>query len=181
MQARLLKDFGEKGIDANKDGTLTCDEIKAFFDANPSLRPPPPPPQGPPPCADPIPADMQARLLKDFGEKGIDANKDDTLTCDEIKAFFDANPSLRPPPPPPPQGPPPCADPIPADMQARLLKDFGEKGIDANKDGTLTCDEIKAFFDANPPPPPCGGPRHGKDKGPRGACPKSKAGPATGR
>src|SRR3989304_7860838 len=87
---------------------------------------------GPPPCADPIPAEMQAKLLKDFGGKGIDANSDGALTCDEVKTFFDANPLLRPHPP---CGPPPCADPIPAEMQAMLLKDFGGKGIDANKDG----------------------------------------------
>ena len=54
-------------------------------------------------------------------------------------------------------GPPPCRDPMADDLQAKLLNDFGDKGIDANGDGTLTCDEVKAFFDANPPPgsPPC--------------------------
>jgi hypothetical protein len=109
---------------------------------------------GPPPCRDPMADDLQAKLLNDFGDKGIDANGDGTLTCDEVKAFFDANPSLRPPRP---GGPPPCRDPMPDDLQAKLLNDFGDKGIDANGDGTLTCDEVKAFFDANPPPgsPPC--------------------------
>jgi len=145
LQAKLLNDFGDKGIDANGDGTLTCAEVKAFFDANPSLRPPRP--GGPPPCRDPMPADLQAKLLNDFGDKGIDANGDGTLTCAEVKAFFDANPSLRPPRP---GGPPPCTDPMPADLQAKLLNDFGDKGIDANGDGTLTCDEVKAFFQANP-------------------------------
>ena len=152
LQGKLLNDFGDKSIDANGDGTLTCDEVKAFFDANPSLRPPRP--GGPPPCTDPMPGHLQAKLLKHFGDKGIDANEDGTLTCDEAKAFFDANPSLRPPRP---GGPPPCTDPMPDDLQAKLLNDFGDKGIDANGDGTLTCDEVKAFFDANPPPgsPPC--------------------------
>jgi Ca2+-binding EF-hand superfamily protein len=144
-QANLLERFGDKDIDANKDGTLTCEEVKAFFKANPDLRPHHP--DGPPPCADPIPTDKQANLLEKFGDKGIDANKDGTLTCDEVKAFFKANPELRPHRR---GGPPPCADPIPTDKQANLLEKFGNKGIDANKDGTLTCDEVKAFFKANP-------------------------------
>ena len=28
----LKRALGDKGIDANKDGTVTCDEVKAFFD-----------------------------------------------------------------------------------------------------------------------------------------------------
>ena len=186
MQAKLLEDFGEKGIDANADGTLTCEEVKAFFDANPSLRPPPPHgrgPCGPPPRVDPIPAEIQSKLLTEFGEKGIDADADGTLTCEEIKAFFDANPSLRPPPPPHgrgPCGPPPCVDPIPAEIQSKLLTEFGEKGIDANADGTLTCEEVKAFFDANPslrPPPPPGDRPPCDGHGPKGRDVQSKSGP----
>ena len=162
-QAKLLERFGDKGIDANKDGTLTCDEIKTFFEANPQLRPHHEGHGGPPQCTDPIPADKQAELLKQFGDKGIDADKNGTLTCAEVKTFFDANPDLRP------HhgrhgGPPPCSDPIPADKQAELLKQFGDKGIDADKNGTLTCAEVKTFFDANPQlrphhgPPPCSDP-----------------------
>jgi len=161
IQTRLLADFDDKGIDANSDGTLSCEEVKAFFDANPDLRPPRP--HGPPPCMDPIPAEIQTKLLADFGDKGIDANGDGTLTCEEVKAFFDANPDLRPPRP---HGPPPCMDPIPAEIQTKLLADFGDKGIDANSDGTLACEEVKAFFDANPDlRPHRGGPRLGD--GPR--------------
>jgi Ca2+-binding EF-hand superfamily protein len=149
-QAKLLEKFGDKGIDANKDGTLTCEEVKAFFKANPDLRPHRGGrggPGGPPPCTDPIPADRQAKLLEKFGDKGIDANKDGKLTCDEVQAFFKANPDLRPHR----RGDrPPCTDPIPADKQAKLLEKFGDKGIDANKDGKLTCDEVQAFFKANP-------------------------------
>ena len=36
---RLLDEFGDQGIDADGDGVLTPGEIKAFFDANPDLRP----------------------------------------------------------------------------------------------------------------------------------------------
>jgi hypothetical protein len=168
MQTRLLEKFANQGIDASGDGTLTCDEIKAFFEANPDLRPHGHGPGGPPPCSDPIPAQMQTRLLEKFGEQGIDANGDGTLTCDEIKSFFQANPDLRPhgpggPPMHGPFGPPPCSDPIPTQMQTRLLEEFGAQGIDANGDGTLTCDEIKAFFQANPDlrPPGCGEPPPG--------------------
>ena len=98
---------------------------------------------GPGPCTDPIPADKQAKLLEKFGDQGIDANKDGILTCDEVKAFFKTNPQL---------GPwrrggfGPCADPIPDERQAMLLKKFGDKGIDANKDGKLTCEEVKACY-----------------------------------
>ncbi|HVP09575.1 MAG TPA: hypothetical protein VMV94_00110 [Phycisphaerae bacterium] len=160
-QAKLLEKFGDKGIDANKDGTLTCDEVKAFFKANPDLRPHRP--DGPPPCTDPIPAERQAKLLEKFGDKGIDANKDGTLTCDEVKAFFKANPDLRPHKGGKGKGKGPmCQDPIPADRQAKLLEKFSDKGIDANKDGTLTCDEVKAFFKANPDLRPHKG---GKGKG----------------
>jgi hypothetical protein len=136
-------------------------------------------PGGPPPCTDPIPAEIQAKLLADFGEKGIDADKGGTLTCAEVKAFFDANPSLRPPRP---CGPPPCVDPIPAEIQARLLADFGEKGIDANGDGTLTCAEVKAFFDANPSlrPPPPGGPCGGPPPGPPPCAGNGTAGAKSG-
>ena len=101
---------------------------------------------GPPQCVDPIPAERQANLLKNFGDKGIDADRDGALTCDEVKAFFQANRQLRPHP----GGSPQCVDPIPADKQANLLKNFGDKGIDADEDGALTCDEVKAFFQANP-------------------------------
>jgi hypothetical protein len=178
-QARLLGHFADKGIDTNKDGTLTCEEVKAFFQANPQLAPSRHGrgPGGPPrECADPIPQERQAQLLEHFGDKGIDANKDGTLTCDEVKAFFQANPQLAPGPHGRgPGGPPPvCADPIPQERQAKLLEHFGDKGIDANKDSGLTCDEVKAFFQANPelrpgphgcgpggPPPPCGASTNG--------------------
>jgi len=169
-QAKLLADFGDKGIDANKDGALTCDEVKAFFQANPQLRPHR---GGPPECTDPIPAERQAKLLKDFGDKGIDANKDGKLTCDEVKAFFQANPQLRPNR----GGPMECTDPIPAERQAELLKRFGDKGIDANKDGTLTCDEVKAFFAANAPEMKGGRP----GKGFHGGAGQMKAGPHMGK
>jgi Ca2+-binding EF-hand superfamily protein len=36
--------------------------------------------------------------------------------------------------------------PVPEAKQTRLLERFGEEGIDANGDGTLTCDEVHAFF-----------------------------------
>ena len=171
-QAKLLADFGDKGIDANKDGTLTCDEVRAFFQANPQLRPHRGGP-GPMECTDPIPAERQAKLLKDFGDKGIDANKDGKLTCDEVKAFFQANPQLRPNR----GGPMECTDPIPAERQAELLKRFGDKGIDANKDGTLTCDEVKAFFAANAPEMKGGRP----GKGFHGGAGQMKAGPHMGK
>ena len=45
-----------------------------------------------------------------------------------------------------------CVDPIPQNRQAQLLERFGERGIDANGDGVLTCEEVNAFFQANPPP-----------------------------
>lgn len=35
---------------------------------------------------------------------------------------------------------------IPAEKQARLLEQFGDQGIDADGDGTLTRDEVRAFF-----------------------------------
>jgi len=128
---------------------------------------------GPPPCTDPVPAERQEKLLAEFGAKDIDADKDGTLTCAEIKAFFDANPSLRPHHP---HGPPPCADPMPADMQEKLLAEFGEKGIDADKDGTLTCAEIQAFFKANPPPKPsCPAQSQGKSDNAKSAGGSSKA------
>jgi hypothetical protein len=40
---------------------------------------------------------------------------------------------------------PPCQDPIPDEKQARLLDRFGDQGIDANGDGALTCEEVRAF------------------------------------
>lgn len=98
-----------------------------------------------PPCEDPIPDEFQARLLERFGEEGIDADGDGVLTCEEIEAFFEANP---------PMGPghcglrPPCEDPIPDEFQARLLERFGEEGIDVDGDGVLTCEEVEAFFSA---------------------------------
>jgi hypothetical protein len=114
---------------------------------------------GPPPCMDPIPTEIQTKLLEEFSAKGIDANGDGTLTCEEVKAFFDANPDLRPHRP---CGPPPCTDPIPTEIQTKLLEEFSAKGIDANDDGTLTCEEVKAFFDANPDlRPHRGGPPRG--------------------
>jgi len=148
-QTRLLEKFGEKGIDADKNGTLTCEEVKAFMQKNHpkdsrhgsrhhgSHKE----------CTDPIPADKQAKLLEHFGEKGIDADKDGTLTCEEVKAFMQKNHpkdsrhgsrhhgSHKE-----------CTDPIPADKQAMLLEKFGSKGIDADKNGTLTCEEVKTFF-----------------------------------
>lgn len=36
--------------------------------------------------------------------------------------------------------------PIPEDKQEELLKEHGDEGIDANDDGTLTRDEVRAFF-----------------------------------
>ena len=36
--------------------------------------------------------------------------------------------------------------PIPEDRQAELLREYGDEGIDANGDGTLTRDEVRAFF-----------------------------------
>lgn len=36
--------------------------------------------------------------------------------------------------------------PIPKDKQAELLKEHGDEGIDADDDGTLTRDEVRAFF-----------------------------------
>ena len=36
--------------------------------------------------------------------------------------------------------------PVPEAKQTRLLERFGDEGIDANGDGTLTCDEVHAFF-----------------------------------
>lgn len=135
---------------------------------------------GPPPCADPMPDGIQTKLLEEFGDAGIDADASGTLTCEEVKAFFDANPDLRPPRPPH-HGPPPCVDPIPEDIQSMLLEDFGDEGIDADASGSLTCDEVEGFFEANPPPgpppghragPPPGGPRGMKGKvapGPRGS------------
>jgi len=143
-QEALLKNFVDKGIDANNDGVLICEEVRSFFKANPQLRP-----QGHPrhECTDPVPAARQTWLLNVFGDKGIDANKDGALTCEEIKTFFDNNPQLRPPPRP--RHHRMCTDPISSARQARLLEKFGGKGIDANNDGALTCDEVRAFFRQN--------------------------------
>ncbi len=38
-QARLLEKFGDQGIDADQDGMLTHAEVRAFFEANPDLKP----------------------------------------------------------------------------------------------------------------------------------------------
>jgi len=138
-QARLLKRFGEKGIDANRDGTLTCSEVNAFFQANPQLKPHHARAEE---CTDPIPAGKQAKLLKQFGDKGIDANKDNALICAEVNAFFQSNPQLKSRH----EKFEDCTDPMPANKQAKMMKRFGSKGIDANKDGVLTCDEVKAFY-----------------------------------
>ena len=43
---------------------------------------------------------------------------------------------------------PACEDPIPDEIQTMLLERFGDDGIDADADGTLTCEEINAFFEA---------------------------------
>ncbi len=112
-----------------------------------------------PPCEDPISDDMQAGLLERHGSDGIDADGDGVLTCEEVEAFFAANP-----PPGPRHGGhrPPCEDPIPDDMQAGLLERHGSDGIDADGNGVLTCEEVEAFFAANPPP----GPRHGGQRPP---------------
>ena len=37
-------------------------------------------------------------------------------------------------------------EPIPAAKQAKLLEKFGDQGIDADSDGVLTHEEVKAFF-----------------------------------
>jgi hypothetical protein len=135
---------GDKGIDANKDSTLLCSEVNAFFQANPQLKPRR---EGKSEeCTDPISAGKQAKLLKQHGDQGIDANKDGALTCTEVNAFFQANPQLKSRREH--DRTQNCTDPIPSEKQARMLKRFGDKGIDANKDGTLTCDEMKAFYDA---------------------------------
>ncbi len=41
-------------------------------------------------------------------------------------------------------------EPIPEQRQDRLLERFGEKGIDADEDGTLTREEVRAFFADRP-------------------------------
>ncbi|MHC4442001.1 MAG: EF-hand domain-containing protein [Planctomycetota bacterium] len=140
-QAKLLEHFGEKGIDADKNGTLTCEEVKAFMKEN---RPKGSRHHGHHrECTDPIPEDKQTGLLEHFGEKGIDADKNGTLTCEEVKAFMKENR---------PKGSRhhghhwECEDPIPEDKQTKLLEKFGSKGIDADKDGTLTCKELRKFF-----------------------------------
>ena len=38
------------------------------------------------------------------------------------------------------------SEPIPEDRQAQFLKQYGDEGIDANGDGTLTRDEVRTFF-----------------------------------
>ena len=53
-----------------------------------------------------------------------------------------------------------CEDPIPQEKQTKLLEKFGEKGIDADQNGTLTCEETKAFF---------GKRHHGDNRGHRDA------------
>ena len=96
-------------------------------------------------CTDPIPTERQTALLGRFGEEGIDANGDGVLTCREVNPFMDEHH---------PMGPGcdrQCTDPIPDERQAMLLERFGDQGIDANGDGVLTCDEVKAFFAARDP------------------------------
>ncbi len=41
------------------------------------------------------------------------------------------------------------ATPVPEDKQAKLMEKFGDQGIDADEDGTLTQDEVHAFFAEN--------------------------------
>ena len=40
---------------------------------------------------------------------------------------------------------------IPDEKQTKLIEQFGGEGIDANKDGTLTRDEVHTFFAAKHP------------------------------
>ena len=61
------------------------------------------------------------------------------------------------------EGPPNGA--VPEAKQARLLERFGDEGIDADRDGTLTRDEVETFFATNDLPCEKGRFRKGDSKG----------------
>lgn len=64
-------------------------------------------------------------------------------------------------------------EPIPAARHAKLLERFGDQGIDADSDGVLTHEEIKAFFAAKHGHGEArkSGRKEGKHHGMKGCCP----------
>ena len=106
-QTKLLEKFGDEGIDADADGVLTREEVRAFFaDQYPErMRGKhrkhdghgPHGMKGCGPCDEgclghgfgpPISEAKLQRLLEKFGDEGIDANGDGTLTPEEAHAFL---------------------------------------------------------------------------------------------
>ena len=99
-------------------------------------------------CEDPIADEVQASLLDRHGDDGIDADSNGELTCEEVDTFFQANPPVD-------HGPGYmhllCEDPIADEAQASLLEQHGDDGIDIDSNGTLTCEEVVEFLQANSP------------------------------
>lgn len=131
------------GIDANNDGSLSFDEIRAFFQAHPELRRDRGGPPGEGPGRGPWGGwERRAReILRDHPD--ADANHDGTLSPDEARAFFEAHPELR-------RDRGPDRGPW-GDWERRsreLLQQHPE--ADRNGDGRLSFDESRAFFEANP-------------------------------
>jgi hypothetical protein len=122
-QTRLLEKFGAEGIDANGDGTLTYDEVHAFL-------------------ADKHPAGWRGKWNRGehFGAEGWGHHGKGRGHHGMGDRWLDENGTIN------------------ARRQERLLEKFGDQGIDADGNGTLTVDEVDAFFAENRP------------QGKRGAC-----------
>ena len=106
-QTRLLEKFGDEGIDANANGVLTREEVRAFFaDQYPERmrgnhrKHDGHGPHGMKGCGHcdegcaghefgaRMPEAKLQKLLEKFGDEGIDANGDGTLTPEEAHAFL---------------------------------------------------------------------------------------------
>ena len=112
--ARLLEKFGEEGIDANGDGALTHDEVQAFFAAK-------------------HPEGMRGKhgkrgKGKHSGAEGCGHHGKGQGHHGLGDRWLDEDGAIKP------------------RKQERLMEKFGEQGIDADADGTLTAEEAHAFF-----------------------------------